>query len=228
VAVLVAEGLQYSYGNHQVLDGVSLEIEDASVVALIGVNGAGKSTLLRCLAGWSPLQKGEVYINDRSLRTQERAVRQQVIFVPDTPDFYDSLTAWEHLQFVAQLHSVDNWEQRAGELLISFQLDDQEDAYPFAFSRGMRYKLALSMALMVQPPLLLLDEPFGPLDALSSELLWQQLQAIRDDGRTVLFSTHALLESQMPDEYLMMRGGNIIRIDQPDTTKIGALLADVE
>lgn len=228
MAVLVAEGLRYSYGNHQVLDGVSLEIDEASVVALIGVNGAGKSTLLRGLAGWAPLQKGEVHINGKSLRTQERAVRQQVIFVPDTPDFYDSLTAWEHLQFVAQLHGVEDWEELAEELLEDFQLDGQEDAYPFAFSRGMRYKLALSMALMIKPALLLLDEPFGPLDALSSELLWQQLQAIREDGRTVLFSTHALLETQMPDEYLMMRDGLITRIDQPDTTKIGALLADVE
>ncbi len=228
MAVLVADGLMYNYGNHQVLDGVSLALEAGTAVALIGVNGAGKSTLLRCLAGWAMPQKGDVTIHELSLRKQEQAFRREVIFVPDTPDFYDSLTAWDHLQFVAQLHHVEDWEETAEDLLDDFHLLSQADAYPFSFSRGMRYKLALSMALLIKPPLLLLDEPFGPLDAVSSDLLWQQLQAVRDAGRTVLFSTHALLDTQLPDQYLLMRDGKLTQIDQPDTTKIGALLTHVE
>lgn len=193
------EDLSYEYGAHQVLENIQLEIPESSITALVGSNGAGKSTLLRCIGGWTLPTTGDVLINDISLRDDEKAYRKQIIFVSDTPDFYDELTAWEHVQFVAQLHSVTNWEEEAGEWFSEFNLWGHRKAFPFTFSRGMRYKLALIMAFIVEPPVLVLDEPLGPLDANARADLWQQILAYRDKGKSVFFSTHSIPEGDSAD-----------------------------
>lgn len=227
MTLLKVENLSYKYGAHQVLSDVSFELAQGTIAALIGRNGAGKSTLLRCIAGWTMPEDGTIEIAGHDLKRQEREVRQQIIFVSDTPDFYDELTAWEHLQFVAQLHRIDSWEERSEELLEEFKLADHQDAFPFTFSRGMRYKLALCMALLIRPALLLLDEPFGPLDALSVQHLWEHLQAYCSDERSILFSSHMLPEGGSPDVFLLLRDQEVITVDPAETTGILQLLADV-
>lgn len=224
--ILKVENLSYQYGAYQVLADLSFELDEGVIAALIGRNGAGKSTLLRCLAGWTVAEDGEITVAGFNLRRSERDVRQQIIFVPDTPDFYDELTAWEHLQFVAQLHRVESWQERSLELLEEFQLDDHRTAFPFTFSRGMRYKLALCMALLIRPSLLLLDEPFGPLDALSAQHLWQHLLDYRSEQRSVLFSSHVMPDDGSPDLFLLLRDHQITSVDPAQVTGILQLLND--
>ncbi len=202
--------LGYSYGSVPVLREISLTLYAGEITVLIGRNGAGKTTLLRCLAGWSRATTGEVRLDGMSLGQNERLARARVVLVPDTPTFYDALTAWEHLQLVAQLHRLAAWQERAAQLLDVFALGAQRDAYPFTFSRGMRHKLALSMALLLSPPLLLLDEPFAPLDPQSAVDLWAALQARRAAGTAVLLSSHALPGKAYPDRYVVIDGGQII------------------
>lgn len=224
--ILKVENLSYQYGAYQVLTDLSFELDEGVIAALIGRNGAGKSTLLRCLAGWTVAEDGEITVAGFNLRRSERDVRRQIIFVPDTPDFYDELTAWEHLQFVAQLHRVESWQERSLELLEEFQLDDHRTAFPFTFSRGMRYKLALCMALLIRPSLLLLDEPFGPLDALSAQHLWQHLLDYRSEQRSVLFSSHVMPDDGSPDLFLLLRDHQITPVDPAQVTGILQLLND--
>lgn len=224
--MLTVTNLSYQYGASPVLSNLSFELLDGALAALVGRNGAGKSTLLRCLAGWTVPAGGTIEINGRLLRQRDQAYRDQVILVPDTPDFYDELTAWDHLQLVSQLYRVDGWQDRSRELLEQFQLYDARSAFPFTFSRGMRYKLALCMALVVQPPLLLLDEPFGPLDSLASRLLWQHLRDYCAGGKSVLFSSHILTDEGHPDLFLLLRDRQVTPLEATQVTSLADLIDD--
>ncbi|MBK8022583.1 MAG: ABC transporter ATP-binding protein [Chloroflexi bacterium] len=208
------------------LTDVSLHLEAGQLAMLVGQNGAGKSTLLRCIAGWSLSERGKISANGASLHHQEQTFRRQVVLVPDTPDFYDELTAWEHLQFVAQLHRLRDWETEATALLSDFQLLDRRDTFPFTFSRGMRLKLALCLALLVHPPLLLLDEPFAPLDAVSNHVLWQKLAAYAAAGNTVLFSSHTVPGGSLPDVVFFLDQGQIENIPPTESLNLVELLGE--
>jgi ABC-2 type transport system ATP-binding protein len=215
-SLLHVDHAYFAYNAVDVLIDVSFTLESGEIAALIGRNGAGKSTLLRCVAGWSRLKEGEVMLQEIRLRTAERQFRQRLVFVPDTPSFYDELTAWEHIQFIAQANRLSDWRSRAEDLLERFGLWRQREAFPFAFSRGMRYKLAVCMALLVEPKVLLLDEPFGPLDPFSMEHLWDQLQGCRQRDMGVLLSSHAMPDYAQPDRYLVMEVGEIILQGTPE------------
>jgi ABC-2 type transport system ATP-binding protein len=208
-AVLQAASVGYRYGQSWALTDITFTLQPRSLTVLAGRNGAGKSTLLRCLAGWARPTRGEVSISGVQLYSAERAARVRVLLVPDTPPFYDELTEWEHVQFVAQANRLTGWREPAESWLKQFGLWHARDAYPFSLSRGMKYKLALCLALMLQPPLLLLDEPLGPLDPVSANLLWDELERRRDAGMAILLSSHQTPPLD-PDRYLLMENGRLI------------------
>ncbi len=218
-SLLVVDNVSYKYGSFQALSQVTMTAEPGQMIALVGRNGAGKSTLLRCIAGWTEVTDGTVSILGKSIEKNEQFVREHVILLPDTPPFYDELTAWEHMQFNAQAHGWNNWEDEAADLLNRYGLLNNRDAFPFAFSRGMRYKLALCMALLVEPKILLMDEPLGPLDPVSADDLWEELNRHRNDGMTILLSSHQLPQEAHPDMYLIMEQGEIIASGSPDTLR---------
>lgn len=211
-AVLAAEALRFAYGDHATLLGIDLTVGPGEAVVLMGRNGAGKSTLMRCLAGWIRPAAGAVRI--AGTPASERDVRRRVVLVPDTPAFWEDLTAWEHLYFVARAHHLVRWEARARELLQQFGLTAQSAALTTGFSRGMRQKLALAMALVVAPPLLLLDEPFAPLDPESARILWQVLRSYRSGGHSLVIASHQTPPGD-PDRYLILDAGRIIAAGPP-------------
>lgn len=216
---LVIEGVSYKYGSLHALSDIHLTAHPGELIALVGRNGAGKSTLLKCIAGWTRATDGDVFVLGKPVMQNERWIREYVILVPDTPAFYDELTAWEHLQFSAQVHGWQNWEDEAEDLLNRYGLLNNKDAFPHAFSRGMRYKLALCMALLVEPKILLLDEPLGPLDPVSADDLWRQMNRHRADGMTILLSSHQLPAEAHPDRYVIMEQGEIIAQGTPDALR---------
>jgi len=208
--LLEVNGLSHAYGAVAALTDVSLTIEGGEVVALVGRNGAGKSTLLRCIAAWTPGTRGDVRILGDSVRRNERLVRRHALLVPDTPPFWDDLTVWEHLRFVAGAHRLGGgWPDRAEEFLVLFGLEGRKEAFPAALSRGMRHKLALAMALLLRPRLLLLDEPFGPLDPVSAVRLWEALLAFGAEGRSALVSCHQWPTEAVPDRCIVMEAGRV-------------------
>ncbi len=215
--LLDVTGVGYRYGSLNALTEVSFQVKGGGeLVALVGRNGAGKSTLLKCIAGWTRPTDGEVLLMGERIDRNERFARKYIVLVPDTPPFYDELTAWEHLQFNAQAHRLDDWEERAEDLLDRYGLLNNKDAFPFTFSRGMRYKLALCMGLLVEPKILLLDEPLGPLDPVSADELWIELNRHRTEGMTILLSSHQLPPAAYPDRYFIMEQGEIIAHGTPD------------
>lgn len=213
---LVVHSLHYRYGHSPALEDISLMVTRGELVALVGRNGAGKSTLLRCIAGWTRPTQGEVFLQGRDIYPNERWTRQHIALIPDTPPFYEALTAWEHVQMVAQLHRLDQWEDDAEKLFARFGLWSNRDAFPFMYSRGMRYKLALCLALLLKPALLLLDEPLGPLDPLSAGYLWGEFGRYRDQGMSILLSSHQMPYAVQPDRYLVMEQGRLLCQGAPD------------
>lgn len=205
-AVLALRGLSFSYGGADVFKDLELEVAPGEIAFLFGSNGAGKSTLLRCVAGWSAPTQGVVELLGRSLRDADRHLRRRVVLVTDTPPFYDDLTAREHLRFVLRANHLRDGESEAERLLGVFGLSGVADAYPSTYSRGMRYKLALAIALLVRPSLLLLDEPFGPIDAAAARVLWDELRALTATGSSVLASVHGMPDVEPDRSYVLDEG----------------------
>lgn len=208
--LLRLEGVSYEYAGAKALESVSLSVRAGEIVALVGRNGAGKTTLLRCAAGWSPPTSGNVRVLGEELRYAERGLRSQMVLVTDTPPFYDDLTAREHVRFVLRANRVPTAEPIAERLLEQFGIAASANAYPSSFSRGMRYKLALVMALALRPRLLLLDEPFGPIDPVSADVLWDALRERAQDGACVLLSSHQLPRKADPDRYIVLEAGRVV------------------
>ncbi len=217
--LLELKNVSYAYGSYVALNQVSFELKAGELVVLAGRNGAGKSTLLRCLAGWNEVASGQVELMGTSIYQAEREMRRSLMLVPDTPPFYDDLTVAEHLQFIAQAHRLPDWKTTAHDLLKRFGLVTHQAAMPGALSRGQRYKLALCMALLVDPPLLLLDEPFGPLDPFSAGQLWEDLWSRRARGQTMLVSSHQSPLDVQPDRYLIMENGELLADGAPGELK---------
>jgi ABC-2 type transport system ATP-binding protein len=212
--VLAIRDVSFSYGQSDVLRNVEIEVRAGEVVVLGGRNGAGKSTLLRCAAGWSRPTEGHVELLGQPIQTADRELRREVALVTDTPPFYDDLTAREHVRFLLRANRLEKRENEAERLLDVFALRSAEAAYPSALSRGMRYKLGLVLALMLQPKLLLLDEPFGPIDAASARALWTELRSLAGAGSGVLLSAHQTPEDVVPDRYLGLSEGRVVEGDE--------------
>lgn len=208
---LHAQDISRSYGKFQALAPLELTLQEGQITALSGANGAGKSTLLHCLSGLLRPSTGRVSISGYDLYAQEREAKRHLAFVPDVPRFYTELTAWEHLQFVALSHEAgQGFPERAEKLLRQFGLWEARDMYPHHYSRGMRLKLGLLIALIRPFSALLLDEPTSALDSESTALLLDLLRALRSQGVGILFSTHNPdLAQGLADRRLVMHNGQV-------------------
>lgn len=206
-SVLRVRDLACRYARLDVFREVSFELKEGCVAFLTGPNGAGKSTLLRCLAGWDAPREGDIELCGQPFSATSRAQRRLIAFVPDVPAFYDDLTAAEHLRFVAQANRLSESDTQAQELMERFGLATHADQLPSSYSRGMRHKLALVLALIIRPCLLLLDEPYGPLDPSASVVLSDLLSEARDAGCAILASCHHVVPALEPDVRLHLEEG---------------------
>ena len=185
--VLVAAGVSVRLGGVSVIAGADLTLYPGDLTLLTGPNGAGKSTFLRALVGLVPAS-GDVAVAGRPATTLSG--RAAFVFAPDEPALYEDLTLAEHAYLNAALYREPAAEGRAIELLQRFGLGDRTGEYPGAHSRGMRQKLALSLALALERPLTLLDEPFNALDLEAQELLARLLAERAAAGGAVLLTGH--------------------------------------
>lgn len=180
-----------NYGPKKALDAVSFEV-DAGLFGLLGMNGAGKSTLFRAILGLLPLDGGEILIDGLEVSRHSLDIRRRVGFLPEEPVLEEKLTGGETLGLVAALKEVDPSGKERQELLELFDLAQQRDVLVGNYSLGMRKKLALTLALLGRPKLLLLDEPLNALDAASMRRLKEHLEALAKEGSTIVFSSHYL------------------------------------
>jgi len=203
--------LSRSYGKFEALMPTDMTLHSGEIAVLVGSNGAGKTTLLLCLSGLLRPTTGVITIDGHNLYEDEREAKRQLAFVPDVPRFYTELTAWEHLYFIAQAHEVSvDFNQKAETLLREFGLWDARNLYPHHYSRGMRLKLGLLIALIRPFKVLLLDEPTSALDLESVGLLVERLKELRQSGASLLLSSHdPNIASELADRTLKIQNGHI-------------------
>ena len=187
-------GLTRLFGRQRALRGVDFDIAGGDFVALIGPNGAGKTTLLRILAGLTKPTGGKAYVVGHDVARASQAARRSVGFLSHQPLLYEDLTAEENLRFYGTMYDVPRLDSRITELLARVGLSSRRESLIRTFSRGMRQRLGIARALLHDPKVLLLDEPYTGLDQHSCEMLDQLLVSVGVgvDSRTVLLTTHSL------------------------------------
>lgn len=213
-AVLVARGASKSYADLVALAPLDLAVEDGERVALVGHNGSGKSTFLQLTAGLLELSEGSIDVVGAAVGASD--ARAAISYLPDTPVLYDDLSVREHLAYVAALHGVDADEEEIDELIDRVGLTDRADDLPARFSRGLRQKASIAVALVRPFQLLLVDEPFVGLDAAGKEALLSLLDEAHDSGAASIVTTHDPEYVERVDRCVALRDGEVIH-DGPAT-----------
>lgn len=207
-AALSARQLAKDYGDGPALYPLTLDIEAGDRVALIGHNGSGKTTFLRMAAGLLEPGSGSVTIFGEETGSIE--ARRRLSFISDTPTFYDDLSVWEHLEYTARLHSMGDWEQRAADLLGNLGIYERADDLPNRFSRGLKQKAAIAIALVRPFDILLVDEPFVGLDADGKDALLDLFDDAHRRGATLVVATHELGFVTAAPRTIALRDGRLI------------------
>jgi len=190
-----ARGLTRNYGAVRALRGVDLTLNAGEVLLVLGPNGAGKSTLLRSLAGLLRPQAGVVTVAGRVLSRDDPSARRPIGLLSHESLLYDELTLLENLVFVARLYDLPDARVRAESALAAQGLLDRKAERPRSLSRGMLQRAAIARALLHDPRLLLLDEPFTGLDAVAADRLRSLLAALRTPDRAMVIVTHQASEA---------------------------------
>ena len=205
-AVVVTD-LVKQFGRFAALRGVSAEFRGGKLYAILGDNGAGKTTLLRALAGLTPPTRGIISMLGA---TDLRSVCGQMGYMAHPSLLYDDMSGMENLGYFAGLYDVHNIDQRCAEVIRAVQLDPSLTRPVGQYSQGMRQRMSLARALLNDPKILLLDEPFSNVDLRSAQEMVSLLTGLRDAGKTIFVVTHqaSLLEGAA-DEFVWMEAGQI-------------------
>jgi len=213
------------YGDAPALWPLDLRIGAGERISLIGHNGSGKTTLMRMLVGMLEPSEGTATIAGHPIGSIE--ARAAVSYLADQPVFYDDLTVWEHLEYIARLHGTDDWEQQAVDLVDMVGLMDRVDDLPVTFSRGLKQKAALTMAFVRPFDLMLIDEPFVGLDRLGKEALLELLTLAHSDGATLVVATHELSSVKESSRLIALSSGEVTYDGAPADADLAALTEGV-
>src|SRR5699024_6942378 len=209
---LTVKNLSGGYFQHPVLNDLNFEIENGELVALIGLNGAGKSTTIKEIIGLLKPTSGSIEIDGLSLNKSASQYRQKIGFIPESPVLYEELTLREHIEVTAMAYDIpmDVAMQRADKLLKTFRLEKRLDWFPANFSKGMKQKVMIVCAFLIEPSLYIIDEPFLGLDPLAIHALLELLKEEKAKGKSILMSTHVLSTAEKYcDRFIFLHEGQI-------------------
>lgn len=209
---LEVENLVGGYSRVPVLKDVSFEVKAGELVGLIGLNGAGKSTTIKHIIGLLRPQKGTITLEGVTLKTDPKAYKQKMAYIPETPILYEELTLREHIELTIMAYGLEAksaW-QRVQKLLELFRLENKLDWFPANFSKGMKQKVMIVCAFITEAKLYIIDEPFLGLDPLATQDLLDLIDQKKQAGAAVLMSTHVLSTAQeYCDRFVMIDQGQV-------------------
>ena len=204
-------GLKKSFGDRWALRGVDLDVAGGECLALIGPNGAGKTTLLRILSTLTRPSAGTVSVAGQDLNAGATEIRRSVGFLSHQPLLYEDLTAQENLRFYGRMYDVRGPEERIAVLLRKVGLESSAQDLVRTFSRGMKQRLAIARALLHDPPVLLMDEPYTGLDQRAAETLDSVLRDAGAASRTIVLTTHDLERGiRLSQRAALLVGGRLV------------------
>lgn len=200
------------YGHIPVLKEVSFEVNDNELVGLIGLNGAGKSTTIKEIMGLLQPQSGTITLDGLKLSQDPEKYRKKIGYIPETPVLYEELTLKEHIEITAMAYDIPQEiaRERAKKLLATFRLENRIEWFPANFSKGMKQKVMILCALLIEPSLLIVDEPFLGLDPLAIHSLLQLFDEMKAEGVSILMSTHVLATAEKHcDRFVILHEGKV-------------------
>lgn len=213
-AMLEIRHFSKSYGgDKKAADDVSLTVTSGDIYGFIGHNGAGKSTTIRAVVGVLDFTEGEIYIDGHSVKDEPIACKQVMAYIPDNPDLYESLTGIQYLNFIADVFGIDaaEREKRIRHYADTFEITDALGDLIGSYSHGMKQKVAIISALIHEPKLLVLDEPFVGLDPKATFTLKEIMRDMCARGAAVFFSTHVLdVAEKLCNKVAIIKHGKII------------------
>ncbi len=213
-AMLEIKHYSKSYGKgKKAADDVCITVDGGDIYGFIGHNGAGKSTTIRAVVGVLDFTEGEIYIDGHSVKDEPMACKKVTAYIPDNPDLYENLTGIQYLNFVADVFGIGTAERnerikKYGDL---FEITDSLGDLISSYSHGMKQKVAIISALIHNPKLLVLDEPFVGLDPKASFVLKEIMHEMCKNGSAVFFSTHVLdVAEKLCNKIAIIKHGKII------------------
>lgn len=230
--MLVIKNLTKHYkGSEKGVTDININVEAGDIYAFIGHNGAGKTTTLKCVVGIHDFEQGEIYINGVSIKENPLLCKQQFAYIPDNPDLYEYLTGIQYLNFVADVFEVSKQDREerikkyADAMGITKSLGDLISSY----SHGMKQKLAIISALVHDPKLLILDEPFVGLDPKAAVILKNIMNEMCENGGAIFFSTHVLdVAEKLCNKVAIIKNGRLVKSGIMDEiVNLGESLEDI-
>ena len=222
--------LTKTYGEKKAVDDLSLHIAPGEIYGFIGHNGAGKTTTLKSVVGILQFDSGEILIDGHSIKTEPLECKKRLAYIPDNPDLYEFMTGIQYLNFIADIFEVpaDVRRQRIDRYAEALELGGDLASAVSAYSHGMKQKLAVISALIHDPKLIIMDEPFVGLDPKASHTLKELMREICDAGGAIFFSTHVLeVAEKLCDKIAIIRRGQLIRSGTMEEVKGDDSLEDV-
>lgn len=212
--MLKIEHLTKLYGEKKAVDDLSLHIEKGEIYGFIGHNGAGKTTTIKSCCGILQFDSGEIYVDGVSVKADPLACKRSIAYIPDNPDLYEFMSGIKYLNFVADIFGVsqEDRQERIRRYSGSFELTDDLAQPISSYSHGMKQKLAVISALIHEPKLVIMDEPFVGLDPKAAHTLKLLMRDICDRGGAIFFSTHVLeVAEKLCDKVAIIKGGRLIK-----------------
>ena len=220
--MLKIENLTKNYGDKKAVDGLNLHIHAGELYGFIGHNGAGKTTTLKACCGILNFEEGEIYVDGVSIRENPLACKSKIAYIPDNPDLYGYMSGIQYLNFIADVFKVaaDVRKTRIHQYAADFELTEAL-AQPIAtYSHGMKQKLAVIAALIHEPRLMIMDEPFVGLDPKAAHTLKTLMRDLCARGGAIFFSTHVLeVAEKLCDKIAIIKDGKLIKEGTMDEVK---------
>ena len=212
--MLKIEHFTKTYGQKKAVDDLSLHIQKGEIYGFIGHNGAGKTTTIKACCGILGFDSGEIYVDGVSIKDNPLACKKNIAYIPDNPDLYDFMSGTAYLNFIADIFGISNAErkERISKYAELFEIKDSLAQPISSYSHGMKQKLAIISALIHDPKLIIMDEPFVGLDPKASHILKGLMRDMCDNGGAIFFSTHVLeVAEKLCDKVAIIKGGKLIK-----------------
>ncbi|WP_193767067.1 ABC transporter ATP-binding protein [Lysinibacillus parviboronicapiens] len=207
--MLTIRNLKKKYGQHEVLKGVELQLQQGEVLGFVGANGAGKTTTLHCITGLERYDDGAIVINDIP-KSHDVKYKKQFYFIPDTIQVFNNISAYDWIKYVLTLYEVED-KGKLDNLIKAFGMENSIYKPMGTYSYGMLHKMALITAYTISPPVLIMDEPLNGLDPLAVVAFKNCMKEYIEGGGTVLFSTHLLdVAEKICKSIALLKDGEIV------------------
>ena len=211
--MLKIEHLTKTYGDKKAVDDLTLYIRAGEIYGFIGHNGAGKTTTIKSCCGILQFDKGEIYIDGVSIKEDPLGCKRKMAYIPDNPDIYNFMSGIKYLNFIADVYEVSESDRNARikKYADMFELTDDLAQPVSAYSHGMKQKLVIISALIHEPKLMILDEPFVGLDPKASYEVKEIMRDMCSKGSAIFFSTHVLeVAEKLCDKIAIIKNGRLV------------------